>query len=168
MKSILVFIACFVVATAAATGASVTLHKGHPHPADTLASAADTAAKDSLPGDSVTRAATDTANHVADSAAVGKTPSAAAPAPRATPPAQSKPPVSGSPDTATASERRVAKLFSSMEPAEAAKALEHMSDSDVQVILGYVGTRQAAAILAAMPSDRVATIGKLALHGRGQ
>jgi len=55
-----------------------------------------------------------------------------------------------------------------MEPAEAAKALEHMSDSDVQVILGYVGTRQAAAILAAMPSDRVATIGKLALHGRGQ
>ncbi len=72
-------------------------------------------------------------------------------------------------DTATeASQRRVAKVFTSMDAKQAAKVLEHMADGDVQIILGYVGTRQAASILAALPPERVATLSKLALQGRKQ
>jgi len=66
------------------------------------------------------------------------------------------------PDTA---ERRVAKVFTSMDAKQAAKVLEHMSDGDVQIILGYVGVKQAAAILAALPPERVATLSKIAMRG---
>lgn len=70
-------------------------------------------------------------------------------------------------DTATiASERRLAKVFTSMEAKQAAKVLEHMADEDVQIILGYVGPRQAATILAALPPERVATLSKLAMQGK--
>jgi flagellar motility protein MotE (MotC chaperone) len=68
------------------------------------------------------------------------------------------------PDTA---ERRVAKVFTSMDAKQAAKVLEHMSDGDVQIILGYVGVKQAAAILAAFPPERVATLSKLAMRSGG-
>ena len=53
-----------------------------------------------------------------------------------------------------------------MEAKQAAKVLEHMSDGDVQIILGYVGPRQAAAIMAEMPPERVATLSKLELQGK--
>jgi hypothetical protein len=69
------------------------------------------------------------------------------------------------PDTA---ERRVAKVFTSMDAKQAAKVLEHMSDGDVQIILGYVGVKQAAAIMAALPPERVATLSKLAMKGSGK
>jgi hypothetical protein len=36
----------------------------------------------------------------------------------------------------------------------------------VQIILGYVGPKQAAAILAALPPERVATLSKLAMQGK--
>jgi flagellar motility protein MotE (MotC chaperone) len=74
------------------------------------------------------------------------------------------PPVPVIPDTA---ERRVAKVFTSMDAKQAAKVLEHMSDGDVQIILGYVGVKQAAAILAAFPPERVATLSKLAMRSGG-
>jgi flagellar motility protein MotE (MotC chaperone) len=69
------------------------------------------------------------------------------------------------PDTA---ERRVAKVFTSMDATQAAKVLEHMSDGDVQIILGYVGVKQAAAIMAALPPERVATLSKLAMRSGGK
>jgi hypothetical protein len=65
-----------------------------------------------------------------------------------------------------ASEKRIAKVFSSMDAKQAAKVLEHMTDDDVQVILGYVGPRQAASIMTALPPERVATLSKLAMQGK--
>jgi hypothetical protein len=67
-------------------------------------------------------------------------------------------------DTATqAAERRVSKVFTAMDPKQAAKVLDHMSDGDIHVILGYVGPRQAAAILAELKPERVAALSKLAM-----
>jgi flagellar motility protein MotE (MotC chaperone) len=60
----------------------------------------------------------------------------------------------------------LSKVFTAMEPKQAAKVLEHMSDGDVQVILGYVGPRQAASIMAEMPPQRVATLSKLSMQGK--
>jgi hypothetical protein len=68
------------------------------------------------------------------------------------------------PDTAG---RRVAKVFTSMDAKQAAKVLEHMSDGDVHIILGYVGVKQAAAIMSALPPERVATLSKLAMKAGG-
>jgi flagellar motility protein MotE (MotC chaperone) len=82
----------------------------------------------------------------------------------AKPAAPAAPPAPVIPDTA---ERRVSKVFTSMDPKQAAKVLEHMSDGDVQIILGYVGVKQAAAIMAALPPERVATLSKLAMRSGG-
>jgi hypothetical protein len=69
-------------------------------------------------------------------------------------------------DTALiASQRRVAKIFTSMDAKAAAKILEQMSDTDVHIILGYVGAKQAAQILSALPPERVAKLSKLELGG---
>jgi hypothetical protein len=65
-----------------------------------------------------------------------------------------------------ASEKRIAKVFTSMDAKQAAKVLEHMTDNDVQVILGYVGPRQAASIMTALPPERVAVLSKLAMQGK--
>jgi flagellar motility protein MotE (MotC chaperone) len=54
-----------------------------------------------------------------------------------------------------------------MEPKQAAKVLDHMSDNDVEIILGYVGPRQAASIMAELPPERVATLSKMAMQGKG-
>src|SRR5262249_6126902 len=66
----------------------------------------------------------------------------------------------------TASERRLSKVFTAMEPKQAAKVLEHMADGDVLVILGYVGPRQAASIMAELPPERAAKLSKLELQGK--
>ena len=98
----------------------------------------------------------------ADSAKFKSDAAAAAAAAAAKPAAPKLPTV---PDTA---ERRVAKVFTSMDAKQAAKVLEHMSDGDVETILGYVGVKQAAAIMAALPPERVATLSKLAMKGSGK
>jgi len=64
-----------------------------------------------------------------------------------------------------ASERRIAKVFTAMDAKQAAKVLEHMTDADVQVILGYVGPKQAAAIMVQLPPERAAKLGKAAMLG---
>jgi hypothetical protein len=70
-------------------------------------------------------------------------------------------------DSATiASQRRVAKIFTSMDAKAAAKILEQMNDNDIHVILGYVGAKQAAQILSALPPERVAKLSKLELGSR--
>jgi hypothetical protein len=76
--------------------------------------------------------------------------------------ASAPPPV----DTAViASQRRVAKIFTSMDAKAAAKILEQMSDNDVHIILGYVGAKQAAQILSSLPPERVAKLSKLEMGG---
>jgi flagellar motility protein MotE (MotC chaperone) len=42
--------------------------------------------------------------------------------------------------------------------------LEQMDDSDVRTILGYLGDRQAAAILGSFPPQRAAVITRLAMR----
>lgn len=100
--------------------------------------------------------------------AAGGTPAAARPITVPTLPVAGAPrtvPVSDSTSPDTASQHHLAKLFASMQPKEAAQVLQRLGDDDVQIILGYVGTRQAAAILAELPPDRVAAFSKLAMRG---
>ena len=175
MKPVLVFLITFVVGTAAATGAKVmTTKAGSAKPeaaaADSAAShdstqkSADTAAAEPsgkpvvAPSDTLPRAAAP-AGVVASAKTDSKTDSAKH-APAAVGAAPEKP------DTLIqASERRVAKVFTSMDAKQAAKVLEHMSDSDVHIILGYVGPRQAASIMAELPPERVAKLSKIAMSG---
>jgi len=61
---------------------------------------------------------------------------------------------------------RLGKIFTAMQPREAARVLEQMSDHDVGVILGMVTDRQAAAILSNLPPERAAGISRDALRSR--
>src|SRR4051812_14868115 len=153
MKPVVVFALTFIVATAASTAAKVLTTKPAP------VAHADSTHVDSTRADSTKRGADSTraagpdtaivasgqtvtppadsarAETVADTAKVKPLPTAA--------PAKvvaSAAPVVSAPDTVTqASERRIAKVFTSMDAKQAAKVLEHMADGDVQIILGYVG-----------------------------
>ena|SRR5579884_82768 len=186
MKPAVVFAVTFVLATGAATGAKVMLTKP---PAVKPAAASDSTHADSTRADSTkksdsTRTDTaivasgqpapppvDTARRAAptpalvDSAKATRAAAAATPktvkpaAPAAPPPADT---------TQQASERRIAKVFTSMDAKQAAKVLEHMSDGDVQIILGYVGVKAAAQIMAELPPERVANLSKLAMQPGGK
>jgi hypothetical protein len=156
MKPAVVFVIAFVVAGAASTGAKVALTK--PVAPSHAAGDSTKSKKDSTQ--------TDTA--IVESGA-GVAPAIdsvhrAAVTPDSTKPAAA---VEAANDTVKqASEKRIAKVFSSMDAKQAAKVLEHMTDDDVQVILGYVGPRQAASIMTALPPERVATLSKLAMQGK--
>jgi hypothetical protein len=175
MKPVVVFVLTFVVAAGASTGAKVAMTKPAPHAADSArvdSTAADSAghADSTTHGDSASRAdstksAVDTA--VAASGLPVKAPSDTTPVSAATAASKTAPKATAATatvDTVTeASERRLAKVFSSMDVKQAAKVLEHMTDNDVKVILGYVGVKQAAAILAALPPERGAALSKLSM-----
>jgi hypothetical protein len=189
MKAPVVFALTFVTALVGATGAKVMMTKPAPRPP-----AADSVASDSTKRDSTKTDSTSTDSSKAvrpDTAAVplrppsppadtiAKSPVTAQavqavqptqPQPQqAAQPAQTVAPISGPLDTTVReSERRLAKVFIAMDPKQAAKVLEHMSDNDVHVILGYVGPRQAASIMAALPPERVATLSKLSMQGKGK
>ncbi len=187
-KPVLAFIVMFVVGTAAATGAKVmTTKAGSAVKADSTHADSTGAAKDSAkaehgdtavvasgegvhaPADTMPRAAVpatqqkDSTVHAPDAKSVV----AAAKAVGATPEA---PKTSAAAKAITdsivdASERRIAKVFTAMDAKQAAKVLEHMTDADVQVILGYVGPKQAAAIMVQLPPERAAKLGKRAMLG---
>jgi hypothetical protein len=176
MKPAVVFVLTFVLAGAASTGAKVVLTKPAAKPAATDSSKArsdstktdtaivasgqppapptDTAARPVAPDTSKGAKALGVVPQGAPATGTVAAGAAAAAAPGA------KPAI----DTVVqASERRLAKVFTSMDAKQAAKVLEHMADNDVQIILGYVGPRQAASILEALPPERVATLSKLAM-----
>lgn len=106
--------------------------------------------------------------------AVDVTPAAATPpvavaadstAAPAVPAAASRPRAPG--DTSLVpTERRLAKVFAAMAPREAARVLEQMNDTDVELLLGYLSERQAAVILSSFPPQRAARIGQNALRGK--
>ena len=182
MKPVVAFVIAFVVGTGASTGAKVAMTKQAPPRAegDSTKAHKDSTQTDTAlvasghegvaPDDSAHRAAV--APDSAKPVALAVTPAAASPAPVV----QAGVPESAvaaaiaaanAPDTAReASQRRIAKIFTSMDAKQAAKVLEHMTDNDVQVILGYVGPRQAAAIMTELPPERVATLSKLAMQGK--
>jgi MgtE-like protein len=182
MKPAIAFIASFVVAAAGSTGAKVMLTKPAPVAADSTKIGVDSTGTDSTAAPSHEKPA-------AEGEHKGTAASAAAPkmaavestaAPTVTPakgaakttPAQksSAPAAPAAPATTDsvveASERRLSKVFTAMEPKQAAKVLQHMEDADVQIILGYVGPRQAASIMAELPPERVATLSKRAMQAK--
>ena len=54
--------------------------------------------------------------------------------------------------------QRLAKIFGSMSPRDAAKVLVQLDNRDVQLLIGYLSDRQAAAILGSIPPERAAQI----------
>ena len=171
MKPILAFLAAFLVATGATTGVKVMTSKPAARAkADSAKEGVDTTATDSAH-------AKETAKNI-PAASIGKTPGFAAsstlvdngpkPTAKQESPKPAPAPAALPPDSAAeASERRLAKVFTAMEPKQAAKVLQHMQDSDVQIILGYVGPRQAASIMAELPPERVAALSKMAIQTKG-
>jgi len=189
MKPILAFLAAFLVATGAATGVKVMTTKPAPGAkADSTKEGVDSTATDSTakgegehgekPAAKDSSHATSEAPKTNPAASIGKAPGFSAsstlvdngPKPTVKPaPAKQQAPTAPQPaDSATqASEQRLAKVFTAMEPKQAAKVLQHMQDADVQIILGYVGPRQAASIMAELPPERVATLSKMAMQTKG-
>lgn len=185
MKSPLVFAMAFVAATAASTGAKLMLAKPPVKSPATTDSAKHATMGDTAKTDTAIVASGQAANPPADTLRPTGAPGApavpdssrTAPAPRrpaskTTVDAKGASSASGGAaavrsaptDTAVeASERRIAKVFTAMDAKQAAKVLEHMTDDDVEVILGYVGPRQAASIMSELPPERVATLSKLAI-----
>ena len=165
MKPVIIFVATFTIAMGAATGAKVVLSKPAPHAAAGADSASvrdDTTHTDTA---IVSPAKSDTPP--ADSAHLATRPDSASAAAVASTKTTAPAAAVASDSTVQAQERRLAKVFTAMDAKQAAKVLEHMDDHDVQVILGYVGPRQAASIMNALPAHRVAALSKLAMGGSG-
>lgn len=68
------------------------------------------------------------------------------------------------PTTTGIPEQRIARVFASMAPKDAAKVLEQMSDPDIVTILGNLSEKQNALILAKLPATRVAALSKVGLR----
>ena len=56
--------------------------------------------------------------------------------------------------------RQVARVLSSMKPADAAKIAAFPTDDQVEGILGQLGVRQAASLLTQLPTERAALLSK--------
>ncbi|MFB3908863.1 MAG: magnesium transporter MgtE N-terminal domain-containing protein [Candidatus Eisenbacteria bacterium] len=61
--------------------------------------------------------------------------------------------------------KQFAKILNNMKPADAAKLLAGFTDEQVEEILHAVGARKAADLLARLPEDRAARIGRRLLPG---
>jgi hypothetical protein len=174
MKPIIIFIATFASALAAATGVKVALTT---QPPSANAAADSSTAADSAQAETAVVASGKPVTPPVDScrpparsdsstAAPGSVTSlatAAVPALPTPPTVPTATRIIAGDTVAQAQERRLAKVFASMDAKQAAKVLEHMDDHDVQIILGYVGPRQAATIMAALPPARVAALSKLVM-----
>lgn len=172
MKPAVVFVIAFVAATAASTGAKVMITPP-PKPA------VDSTHADSSKSDSTKAAGDSSAKSVTDTAVVASGAPVTPPsdtlhkaAPDSAPKTSLEQKLAAAAAAAqvpdTAEEHRVAKVFTSMDAKQAAKVLEHMSDNDVKVILGYVGVKQAATIMAALPPERVAKLTAFTPAGAGK
>lgn len=145
-------------------------------------------ARDSLP-DSAAVAVVDTAAAPARDTAAAVVPTAAAPALPSTeaakPDSEGAPPMtavaaapiskSAQADTApapvtsapldTAAFRQLAKIFTSMKPSDAVRIMDHLSDADVEGVLRHLQPRASAQLMAALPPERAAALGKRLLKG---
>ncbi len=164
-KLILITVACFIAGLGATT---MVMLKRAPKPAPVAHPAADSTAKgtpaDSArhhPADSTAR---DTAHVKVDTTVRHES---TIPAASATP--QAAPAVSASAHQDTAplvklekvkDFKAVARIFSSMKPAEAAQVLAFLSDTEVEGILRAVGPRQAADFMSNLPKERAAALSR--------
>jgi hypothetical protein len=167
-KMILISVAAFVVSLGATTMLVVKRHPPAPPAATHSAPGADSAAKAPVadsskkhPADSV---AGDTTHHDTTSGHVSTgAPIAAAPAPTETAPSLMPVLPVGQPVPApdkTKAFKEVARIFSSMKAAEAAKVLGFLSDTEVEGILRAVGPRQAADFMTNLPKERAAALSR--------
>lgn len=62
--------------------------------------------------------------------------------------------------------RKLAKIFSAMKPADAAKVLSKMSDDEVKAILLYMDARQAGQVVGSFEPTRAATLSRIVLQGQ--
>lgn len=67
------------------------------------------------------------------------------------------------PPDGPAPEKRIARVIAAMQPRDAAKVLIQMTDHDISIIISNLSEKQEAAILAALPADRLATVSKMLL-----
>lgn len=95
--------------------------------------------------------------HAATTPKPGTTPVAPAPAPPVSHAAPSDDDAAKAAAT-QAHQRRLAKIFATMGPKDAARVLAQMTDHDVEIILGLLSDRQAAAILINLPPPRAAVL----------
>jgi hypothetical protein len=66
-----------------------------------------------------------------------------------------------SPDTAHAEGyQQLGRIFGKMQTADAVKIMAYLGDEDVSRVLGTLNVRQAAALLAALPSERAARLSR--------
>jgi flagellar motility protein MotE (MotC chaperone) len=56
--------------------------------------------------------------------------------------------------------RRIARILITMKPAEAAGIMSHLTDDQVEGIVRAVGVRQAATLLAQLPTARAAALSR--------
>lgn len=66
-----------------------------------------------------------------------------------------------------AGDRRLAKIFGAMQPKEAARVLDQMSDGDIRVIVGLLTEKQAAAVLSALSPQHAAAVARLTARVAG-
>lgn len=56
--------------------------------------------------------------------------------------------------------RQVARVLSNMKPADAGKIVAYLSDDQLEGILGQLGVRQAASLMAQLPTERAAAMSR--------
>src|SRR5205814_1732319 len=59
---------------------------------------------------------------------------------------------------------QVSKILTNMKPAEAAKIMSFLSDDQVEGIVRAIGVRQAALMLAHLPTERAAALSRRLMH----
>lgn len=159
IKIIIVGVACFVLALAGSTG--VVVMTAPPH----VAAADSTAVADSTlhaPGEHAAAVANEGGSDALgiDDVAADPNPMQLAEAvPRSGELVVHEGSRSAAPE-APADFGRVGKILVNMKPAEAAAILSHLSDPQVEGVLRSLGPRQAATMLASMPSERAAQLSK--------
>lgn len=167
-KQILIMVAAFAVGLGIST--VVVLKRAPKAPPAPAHSAADSTAKPTA-ADSAGKHPADSTAH--DSAQVkidstvrheSNVPAASA---AVTAPAGTEAATSSHPDSAPAVKldkarafKEVARIFSSMKPAEAAQVLAFLSDTEVEGILRAVGPRQAADFMSNLPKERAAALSR--------
>jgi flagellar motility protein MotE (MotC chaperone) len=63
--------------------------------------------------------------------------------------------------------KRLAKIFGSMEPEDAANVLEQLDDGEIQSILLHLSSRKAAEILGNFSAERAANLSRSVLGTKG-
>lgn len=63
--------------------------------------------------------------------------------------------------------RQVARMLSNMKPADAGKIVAYLNDDQLEGILGQLGVRQAASLMAQLPTERAAAMSRRIIKHTG-